>query len=53
MDSDGIRTFVKEQIAYLKDHQVEAAEVGDQQPLFDNGDEPAPGVWKMAYGRAS
>ena len=42
MDSAGIRTFVKEQIAYLKDHQVEPQEVGDQQPLFDDGEETAP-----------
>ncbi len=36
MDAEAIRRYVKEQIAFLKEYQVQASEVGDDQPLFSD-----------------
>lgn len=41
MDTDGVRRFVKEQIAYLKDNEVLASDIGDTQALSSDPDEPA------------
>ena len=34
MDENAIRAYVKEQIALLKEFQIQGSEVGDRQPLF-------------------
>ncbi len=39
MDTDAIRSYIKEQIAYLKDHTITPAEVRDDQPLFSDDQE--------------
>jgi acyl carrier protein len=36
MDEDAIRAYVKEQIAFLKEFQIQGSAVGDRQPLFSN-----------------
>ncbi len=41
MDKDAIRQYVKEQIAFLKDHEIEPSEVRDDQPLFSDEESPA------------
>lgn len=40
LDTDGVRRFVKEQIAYLKDNEVLASDIGDTQALSSDPDEP-------------
>ena len=42
MDTDTVRRFVKEQIAYLKDDEVQASEIGDDQTLASDPDSPDP-----------
>ena len=41
MDRNAIRQYVKEQVAFLKDHEIEPSEVGDDQPLFSDEENPA------------
>jgi acyl carrier protein len=41
LDTEAVRAFVKEQIAYLRDNEIAAADIADDQPL--SGDpETAP-----------
>jgi acyl carrier protein len=38
LDADSVRTFVKEQIAYLKDNQIGAEAIPDDMPLASDAE---------------
>ena len=40
LDTDTVRRFVKEQIAYLKDNEVQASDIGDTQALSTDPEAP-------------
>jgi acyl carrier protein len=42
LDSEAVRKFVKEQIAYLRDHEVEASDIRDDQPLTNDPENAPP-----------
>ncbi len=41
LDTDSVRRFVKEQIAYLKDNEVQASDIADTQALSSDPEAPA------------
>jgi acyl carrier protein len=47
LDTEAVRAFVKEQIAYLRDHEIEAAEIADDQPLTNDPDNAPPGALEL------
>ena len=47
MDTEAVRAFVKEQIAYLRDHEVEAADIPDDQPLATDPESVPPGALEL------
>ena len=42
LDTETVRRFVKEQIAYLKDNEIQASEIGDERALASDPDAPDP-----------
>ncbi|MBI1886001.1 MAG: hypothetical protein HYS09_06785 [Chloroflexi bacterium] len=39
MNVETIRSYIKEQVAYLKEYKVQPSDIADDQPLFSDEDE--------------
>lgn len=47
LDTDAVRRFVKEQISYLRDHEIDAADIADDQPLTNDPENAPPGALEL------